>query len=103
MSLNFIINQKRGRSVRDCSESQRLRRSERTVCSREVSAVLASRRVAQLAARSERLRDAVHGVRRTLGLQLVIGECVLDSWLDLGVALVVSEARINYLVIFDWL
>ena len=35
----------------------------------------------------------------TLGPQLVIGECILDSWLDLGVALVVGEARTCYLVV----
>ena len=55
-------------------------------------AVLVGRRVARLAVRSGHLGDAVHGVRETLGLQLVIGECVLDSRLDLGAALVIGEA-----------
>ena len=64
-------------------------------------AVLAGRRVARLAARSGHLGDAVHGVRGTLGLQLVIGECVLDSRLDLGAALVVCEARRCYLVVIS--
>ena len=63
--------------------------------------VLAGRRVARLAARSGHLGDAVHGVRGTLGLQLVIDECVLDSRLDLGAALVVGEARRYYLVVIS--
>ena len=49
--------------------------------------------------RSGHLGDEVHGVRGTLGLQLVIGECVLDSRLDLGAALVVGEARRCYLIV----
>ena len=54
-----------------------------------------------VAARYGRLRDTVHGVCGTSGLQLVIGEYVLDSWLDLGVALVVGEARRCYLVVIS--
>ena len=46
-----------------------------------------------LAAGFGRLGDAFLGVRGIFGLQLVIGECVPDSWLDLGVALVVDEVR----------
>ena len=57
-----------------------------------MSAVLAGRRIARLAAHSGRLGDMVQGVRGTLRLQLVIGECVLDSWLDLDIALVVGES-----------
>ena len=56
-----------------------LRRSDQAVCGRGVSAVFAGRRVARLTARFERLGDAVRVVRRTLGLQLEICECVLDS------------------------
>ena len=63
--------------------------------------VLAGRRAARLAARSEHPGDAVHEVRGTLRLQLVIGECVLDSRLDLGAALVVDEARRCYLVVIS--
>ena len=39
--------------------------------------------------------------RGTLGLELVIGECVLDSQLNLGAALVVGEARRCYLVVIS--
>ena len=63
--------------------------------------MLAGRRAARLAARSRHLGDAVHGVRETLGLQLVIGECVLDSRLDLGTLLVVGEDRRYYLVVIS--
>ena len=45
-------------------------------------AVLAGRHIVRLAARSGHLGEAVHRVRGTLGLQLVIGECALDSRLD---------------------
>ena len=64
-------------------------------------AVLAGGRVARLAARSGHLGDVVHEVRGTLGLPVVIGECVLNSRLDLGVALVVGEARRCYLIVIS--
>ena len=55
----------------------------------------------RLAACSGHLGDAIQGVRGTLGLQLVIGEYVLGSRLDLGAALVVDEARRCYLVVIS--